>query len=329
MKAVRILAALVLVLLTAWASMALAIDGPLAGRGGVCLGGAWFVAAVAAGFLVRPLSRAFLVVLVLDVSLAAWWLAIEPRNDRDWIAEVRHAPRADFDGDVVRIHNVRNFFWRSDSDFDEVWEERTYDLSEVRAADLMFSYWGAPMIAHTIMSWEFADGRHLAISIETRKEAGEEYSALLGFFRQYELYYVVSDERDVVGVRTNVRGEDVFLYRLSAPPERARHLLVDYLERINKLADHPAWYNALTQNCTTTIWRHARSLDTRPAWDWRILANGSADALLYLRGSVDTSMPFEELRRRSDVTAAAREAGHDENFSARIRLGRPRMTAAN
>jgi hypothetical protein len=182
------------------------------------------------------------------------------------------------------------------------------------------------MIEHTIMSWEFADGRHLAVSIETRKEVGEEYSAVLGFFRQFELYYVVADERDVVGVRTNLRGETVYLYRLSASADRARRLLVDYFETINELDETPRWYNALTQNCTTTIWKHARRLESGFAWDWHLLANGSADAFLYLRGSIDTSMPFEEVRRRSDITAAAREAGNDENFSARIRRGLPRMT---
>jgi hypothetical protein len=205
------------------------------------------------------------------------------------------------------------------------WEDRTYDLSKLRAADLFLSEWGAPMIAHTIMSWEFEDGQHLAISIETRKEVGEEYSALLGFFRQFELFYAVADERDVVAVRTNVRGETDHLYRLSASPERARLLLVDYLERIDALETRPAWYNALTQNCTTTIVHHVRDLDGGFAWDKRILVNGNADAMLYMRKSIDTSMPFEELRRRSDITEAAKAAGRVENFSALIRKGLPRM----
>jgi hypothetical protein len=175
------------------------------------------------------------------------------------------------------------------------------------------------------MSWEFADGQHLAISIETRKEVGEEYSAVLGFFRQFELFYAVADERDVIGVRTNVRGETDHLYRLSASPGRARRLLVEYLVNIDELATKPRWYNALTQNCTTTIVRHVNDLDGGFAWDRRILANGTADAMLYMRKAVDSSLPFEELRRRSNVTEAARAAGRSENFSELLRRGLPRM----
>src|SRR6202035_2568939 len=112
--------------------------------------------------------------------------------------------------------------------------------------DMFLSYWGPTLIAHTIASWEFDDGRHLAISIETRKERGETYSALRGFFRQYELVYVVADEHDLIGLRTDYRGEQVYLYRLRVSAVPARALLVDYLQEINRLAEHPQWYNALT-----------------------------------------------------------------------------------
>jgi len=138
------------------------------------------------------------------------------RNDRAWYDDVAELPWATIDGDRVTIRNVRNFTYRSDTDYTPRWETRTYDLSKLTGQDLFLSFWGPTMIAHTIASWEFSDGQHLAISIETRKKQGESYSALLGFFRQYELYYVVADERGVVGVRTNVRGERVHLYRAAA-----------------------------------------------------------------------------------------------------------------
>lgn len=322
------LVAVLLALWSAWVAAALAIDGPCAGNAATALGGAWLVLVAGLMTAVRPFGRALSLIVVLNAAVLAWWLHIEPSNDREWIAEVEHAPFAEFDGDLVHLHNVRDFLWRSETDFTARWEDRTYDLSTVRAADIFFSNWGPPLIEHTIMSWEFADGRHLAVSIETRKEVGESYSAVLGFFRQFELYYVVADEHDVIGVRTNVRGEHVRVYRLSAPPEVARLLLVDYLERINRLAEQADWYNALTQNCTTTIVHHARHFDSNLAWDWRLLANGSADSLLYLRGSIENSIPLDELKRRSDVTAAAQAAqaaGADENFSERIRRGLPRM----
>lgn len=309
----------------AWAAAALAIDGPATGGAATLLAVAWLV--LLAGLLasIRPYRNALLVGVLLNVAVVAWWLSIEPSNDRPWLAEVERPATVRFDGDLVHIANVRDFRWRSETDFTPAWEERTYDLGKIRAADLFFSNWGPPLIEHTIMSWEFEDGQHLAVSIETRKEIGEQYSALLGFFRQFELYYVVADERDVIALRTNVRGEHVRMYRLSASPQRAREVLVDYLEAIDELSRKPKWYNALTQNCTTTIVRHIRNVDSGLAWDWRMLANGSADALLYLRGSIDNSLPYAELRGLSDVTEAARRAPLDRNFSADIRKGLPRM----
>jgi Domain of unknown function (DUF4105) len=130
-----------------------------------------------------------------------------------------------------------------------------------------------PEIAHTIASWEFDDGQNLAISIETRKEKGESYSALRGFFRQYELYYVVADERDLIGLRTNYRGEQVYLYRIRVPASQARALLVDYLKEVNRLSDHPQWYNALTPNCTTTIRGHAQNVGAGGRLDWPMAAS--------------------------------------------------------
>ncbi|TMB56956.1 MAG: DUF4105 domain-containing protein [Deltaproteobacteria bacterium] len=213
--------------------------------------------------------------------------------------------------------------YRSETDFTERWEDRTYDLSHLQGADLFLSFWGPTLIAHTILSWEFDDGKPLAISIETRKERGEEYSALRGFFRQYELYYVVADERDVVRLRTNYRGERVFLYRLRGSPALARRLLVSYLDQINRLARTPQWYNALTQNCTTTIRFHAQQAAVRNPLDWRLFANGRGDELLYERGDIDTSLPLAALRTRSDITAKARAADQDGRFSDLIREGIP------
>jgi hypothetical protein len=178
------------------------------------------------------------------------------------------------------------------------------------------------MIAHTIMSWEFDDGSHLAISIETRKESDESYSALLGFFRQFELYYVVSEERDVVQVRTNHRVDEVSLYRLAAKPELARAVLEDYLDTINELSTQPAWYNALTTNCTTAIQHHIDHVSPG-RWDWRILVNGYLDELGYERGSINTSMPLAELQRRSSITERAQAANGAPDFSERIRDGLP------
>jgi hypothetical protein len=272
---------------------------------------------------VRPVLRGFIAAMLPVVVVILWWVSVSPSNARDWTPDVARTAHATFDGSRVTIENVRNFNYRSESDYDQRWETRTYNLDRIRGVDLFLSFWGPTQIAHTIASWEFDDGQHLAISIETRKEKGESYSALRGFFHQYELYYVVADERDLVGLRTNYRGEQVFLYRIRIPESQARALLVDYLQEINRLANHPQWYNALTQNCTTTIRSHVQNIGAGGRLDWRLLANGHLDQLLYERHQIDIELPFAQLRSRSNITEKAKSAGDSADFSARIRDGLP------
>jgi hypothetical protein len=236
---------------------------------------------------------------------------------------VARTPRATFRGNTVTIENLRNFDYRSETDYIERWETRTYDLDRLRGLDLFLSFWGPTLIAHTIMSWEFDEGPPLAISIETRKEKGESYSAVRGFFRQYELYYVVADERDIIRVRTNYRGERTYLYRLRIPAAPARELLQGYLAEANRLVERPRWYNALTHNCTIAIRKHVQALAGDRPWDWRLLANGHLDELGHERGHIDTSLPFAELKARSDITERAKAADKSPDFSQRIREGLP------
>jgi hypothetical protein len=275
----------------------------------------------------RPFLRGLLAALLPVLVVVFWWISLAPTNSCDWTPDVARSARAIFYGPFVTIQNVRNFKYRSESDYDQRWETRTYNLDQIKGVDLLLSFWGPTGIAHTIVSWEFDGGQHLAISIETRKAKGESYSALRGFFRQYELYYVVADERDLVELRTNYRGEQVYLYRIRIPPAQARALLIDYLMKVNRLADHPQWYNALTQNCTTTIRGHAQSIGAGGRLDWRLLANGHVDQLLYERHQIDTDIPFDTLRSRSNIIERAKAAGDAADFSARIREGLPEACA--
>jgi len=317
-----------IVLVTAWACAAIWVDGPsyrpLAGILALV-----FAAGMLAAFvLLRPIGRAYGVFGISFLVVLGWWLALEPSNDREWLPEVARPAQAVFDGDYVTIENIRNFDYRSETDFTEHWETRTYDLSKIQGLDIFLSYWGSPMIAHTIMSWVFEDGPPLAISIETRKEVGEEYSAVRGFFRQFEIYYVVSDELDVVRLRSNYRGEDVYLYRLLASPEVARKVLLAYFAEINQLATKPRWYNAIRYNCTTAIRHLVQSVTPGSPFDWRILLNGRIDELSYERGNIDTSLPFAELKQRSDITQRAKAVKQESDFSERIRDDLPERREA-
>ena len=321
----RILLVLLLSPAVLWGTAALWIDGPASRPLAAALALGFALVSIGTFAVLRPRWRGLAGFALVFAVLLAWWFSIEPRNDRTWEASVARPPRASVDGDIVRLENVRNFHYRSETDFDEVWETRSYDLSKLVGVDMFLSYWGSPWISHTIVSWEFEGGEHLAVSIETRKEAHESYSALLGFFRQFELYYVASDERDIIGVRTNHRGEEVYLYRLNTSLDVAREVLLDYLGEMNRLAEHPRWYNALTHNCTTAIRQHVQQVSPGNPWDWRILVNGRIDQLGYSRGSIDTSLPFEELRRRSQIVEEAKAAGSSPDFSRRIRAGLPGM----
>jgi hypothetical protein len=276
--------------------------------------------------LVRPLWRVLAGVLAAFLVVLAAWLGIPPSNERDWQPDVATLAYADIRGDQVTVHNVRNAEYRTETDYTVRLEGRTLDLSRLRSLDLFLIYWGSPAIAHTIMSWGFEGDQYLAISIETRKEQGEQYSALRGFFRQYELVFVVADERDVVRLRTNYRGEDVYVYRLDALPEGARLLLLRYLEALNRLRERPQWYNALTENCTTAIQRLAGPYERRSWWSWKLFLNGYLDELAYDIGAIDRSLPFPVLKARSRVNERAKAAGDDPRFSVRIREGLPRMT---
>lgn len=308
----------------AWGGAALFIDGPTT----LLFNGASYGLALAAIFLVanlfifwrvRPLRVAFAYSGALLVAAIIWWSSIHPSNDRNWISGVAQLPSATFAGDQVTITNVRNFDYRSETDFTPHWETRAYDLSKLTGVDVFLSYWGSPWIAHTIISWEFSDGQHLAISIETRKEVGEEYSAILGFFKQFELYFVVADERDVVRLRTNFRGEDVYRYRTKSTPAEARALLMQYLGSINTLADHPKWYNAFSHNCTTEIRNIRRSIGQARGFDWRILVNGHLDELGYETGLIENSRPFAEVKAQARITERAKATTASEDFSRAIR----------
>jgi hypothetical protein len=320
---IRVLLWLLALGLAGWGAAALWFAGPgPAGLRGALAAGLVF-AALAIVAAVRTNARAALGLAALAAVVFAWWGSLAPSNSRDWQPDVARQPTAVIEGDLVTVKNVRNFRYRSETDYDERWEERQLDLSKLSGADVFFSHWGSPVIAHTIMSWSFSDGQHLAVSIETRKEKGEQYSAVAGFFRQYELIYIAADEADVVKLRTNFRNEEVYLYRLRVPKARARALLVDYLEAMNELAREPGWYNALTTNCTTTIRQRVMHAGGNMPLSWKLLANGYLPELLYERGTLDTNLPFAELNALSQINERARAAGDAGDFSAAIRAGLP------
>ena len=318
------LAGLACMLATAWAVGALYFDFPISWLR-VSLAVTYGLAMLAALVFVKGAWRAMGAIAVGFVTVLAWWLTIKPTAERAWQPDVARRSWADVHDDEITLHNVRNCEYHTETDYTPRWETRVVHLSKLTGVDLAITYWGSPWIAHPIASFQFADSLPIAISIETRKAVGQSYSALRGFYRQYELIYIPADERDVIRLRTNYRDEQVYLYHTTASPERARGIFLEYLRHLNQLHDRSEFYNAITDNCTTNI-RAANIAAERgksPPWNWRVLLNGKSDELLYERGFIDRSLPFDELKARSLINPRAKAAGVSPNFSELIRIGLP------
>jgi hypothetical protein len=259
----------------------------------------------------------------LFLGVLVWWISIRPSHHRPWRPEVAVMPRAIIEGDRIRFTGVRNFEYRSTYDFTVRYEEREVSLSSLTSVDLFVSYWAVGPVAHTFVSFNFDNAPPLCISIETRPEIGEGFSPIASLFKQFELIYVVGDERDIVRVRTNFRHDDVFLYKIRTSAENARRLCLIYVDRINELYNHPEFYHLLSNSCTINIVRYARAAGKVSSFDFRYLFNGFVDRYLYSIGLVDTSLPFSELRRRSRINDAAEAVGDAPDFSQRIRASLP------
>lgn len=274
-------------------------------------------------FRIKPKARGVKLALLSGLIVSVLYLSVRPSNEREWQPDCAVAATTDVEGDIVTIHGVRNFRYRSNTDFDEVWEDRQYDLSKLRTLDLFMSFWGPVAYCHTILSFGFEGGEQLATSIEVRKEEGETFSTYGGLFKMFELSYIFADERDLIGVRTSQRNEDVYLYRLRAEPERLKELFLSYANFADGLSREPEFYGVLTNSCGVNI-LHRIAETGAVHWSAKeALLNGYWGESLYERGAIDGSLPFEELREISHINQAAEADGLSSDFSARIRVGLP------
>ena len=313
---------LILIFAAVWAFGAAWYDAPF-GNANKVVAGLLAIAVALTLVFVRHFWRKVAVITLLFGGVLGWWLTLKPSNNGNWQPDVAQLAWADINGDDFTFHNVRNCDYRTATDYTPHWETRTVRLSQITGIDLAIDYWGSPWIAHPIVSFQFADAAPLCFSIETRKTVGQNYSTIAGLYRQYALIYLVSDERDVIRLRTNYRNEDIYLYHLTAPPARVRERFLEYVRSLNALRAQPRWYNAITTNCTTSI-RSQHPSKERIPWDWRILLNGKGDELLYQdRALVTGGLPFAELKARSLIDTHARAANDSPDFSKLTREGLP------
>jgi len=319
---------IVALLLTIWAAGALLFDSPFpALRTPAAV--LYIIAVLAALLLLSRHHLGLLVAFAGFALVAIWWFTLKPSNHRDWQPDNAETAWAEIDGEHITIHNFRNCSYVTEKDYTCQWETRSFDLGNLTGADLFITWWGPTLIAHPIVSFDFGSQGYVPISIETRDVVGQSYSAVRGFYRQYELAYIVSDERDVVRLRTNFRkDEEVYIFRTTFPPELTRKVFLDYLRRVNELHRQPEWYNALTNNCTTNIDVSAsQAQDRSTVWDWRVLLNGKMDEMLYEHNRLVTGgLPLPALKAQAHINAAAKAADDSPHWSQLIRVGRVGFT---
>lgn len=257
----------------------------------------------------------------ISVLLTSGCKTINPSNDRAWTPDQAILPTAEFRGNLVKVHNVRYCDYRSDEDFTVRYDERVFDLDEIHSVDFIVApFPDQPQVAHTMLSFGFDDNEHVAVSVEIRKELGERYSPVNGALRQYELTYVVADERDVIRLRTDQWLQDVYLYRTKATPKQARQLFLNVMRRVNKLAEEPEFYDTLTNNCTTNIVDHINELaPNRIPFDHRIVLPGLADEYAYDLGLIDSPYSFARTKRRAKINSLAYRFRDAPDFSEKIR----------
>lgn len=315
--------AVVAVIVAAWAFGAVWFDAPF-GNGNrivAAILGSLFAIVL---LFVRRFWKKLAAASLLFTLVLAWWLTLQPTNEGNWQHDAAQLAWAEINGDEVALRNVRNCDYHTETDYTARWETRTMRISQITGIDLAVNYWGSPWMAHPIVSFQFADASPVCFSIETRKKVGQTYSAIGGLYRQFELIYIVADERDVIRVRTNYRkGEDIYLYHTTISPAQARERFLEYIHSLNTLRDKPRWYNAVTTNCTTSI-RTQHPPGDRMPWDWRILLNGKGDELMYERNLIVTGgLPFGELKACSLINSRAQSADASPDFSRLIRVGLP------
>ena len=303
-----------------WTLGALYYDAGKSSSRGILYGFLWTTAVLLLLICLKPLWLATLAVTALFAGVLVWWLSQKPSHDRQWDANFARLPFMEIQGDQVAVRNVRNTKYRSLKDYDTIYEERHYRLSDLSAVDLLTVYWGSKWICHPLLIFEFGDQDHLCISIEVRYRQNQKYEILPSLFRQAEIIYLACDERDAILRRTKyVQNIDCYLYRLKLETELRKQVFMEYAEQINQLFHKPSWYNALTRNCTTSVYQQRKG---KMQWDWRLVVNGKLDEMLYDWERLDTTLPFEELKDKSWINERANGAPNIE-FSNIIRSGLP------
>jgi len=281
--------------------------------GCACIGALWH-GHPAAGVAVFALAHGLLLI---------WWRSLRPSNDRDWSDDVAQTVGGKIEGNLVTLDKVRDFLWRSNTDYTPRWVTRAYDLSRLRSLDMIVSYWARPSIAHMLISFGFGENDYVVFSVEIRRQKDQTFSEIGGFFKEFELVVIAAEERDIVRLRTNVRREDTYLFRMRFEPEVMRALFLAYVAEANALVREPRFYHTITANCTTVLYRMLKRIVRRLPFSYRVLLSGYMPEYFYGIGYLDRRYPLEQLRTFGYVSERGRNADQSPTYSADIRRGIP------
>jgi hypothetical protein len=278
-----------------------------------CIGALW-CGRPGTGVAVFALAHALLLI---------WWKGLRPSNHRDWADDVAQTVGGKIDGNVVTLDKVRDFEWRSNSDYTARWSTRSYDLAQLHSLDMIVSSWARPSIAHMLISFGFSAEDYVAFSVEIRRNKHQSFSEIGGFFKEFELVVIAAEERDIVRLRTNVRREQTYLFRLNLEPAVMRALFLAYVAEANALVREPRFYHTIMGNCTTVLFRMLRRIVHRLPFSYRVLLSGYMPEYFYSIGYLDQRYPLEELRALGYVSERGHLADQSPTYSTDIRRGIP------
>ena len=258
---------------------------------------------------------------ILILTGILYLLFLKPSNDRNWSPDQKVLSYADIDGDTIKIRNIRNFNYRTTTDYDPSYYDKTFDLKKLKSVwYIVEPFSGYKGAAHTFLSFGFEGDEYVSISVEIRKQVGESFSAVKGLLRQYELMYVIADEKDVVKLRSNYRKDRVFIYPIKTTPDKMRTLFLDMLERTNKLKEKPEFYNTIWSTCTTNIVSHVNKIvPGRVPFRFDILLPANSDRLAHELGLIETNLTLDETRKKFEINERALKYADSPEFSKKIR----------
>lgn len=268
-----------------------------------------------------------LIYIIAFLLSLVWYFNLEAKQDRQWNPEVERTLKYSRKGDIISLDNVRSFDWNQDGSYQEKWETRIFDLNQINGVNIITSYWMGPQIAHTLVSFDFKDTKPLTFSIEIRKEKTEDFSAIGGFFRQFEVILIASDEKDIIYTRSNVRNEQVYFFPVHMPHAEMKALFEEYLSKADALNQKAKWYNTLTSNCTTLVFDMVQAVSKQPLpSDYRLLASGYLPNYLYDLGALDHQWDMKTWYQKAHVNPRAQlfeqfKYQESENFSKVLRFG--------